>query len=599
MKNKLFALVAVFAVASMALSACGPAAAPATEAPTAAPAATEAAAACAPAVADWNPVAVEATGKSFNIAFEQEPDTAFGTFSNMSFAMWINQMMDAGLGKWDDKGNLVPYLATEIPSSENGGVSADGLTVTWKIKPCMFWSDGQPFTSKDIAFTWKANMDPGNQPISRDGYDKIKSVETPDDLTAVITFSTLYPSWPTLFTLGPNNGGGPIMPAHILEGQTAIEKSDFVKLVTVGAGPFLMKEWVSGDHMTLVANPNYSGDKPLVDVVNIKFTPDPEAALAALKAGDVDFVPNFAESDIETLKGLEGEGINMRVDPAPEFEHLFFNLGTTAGVDGVGKSDLDGFCPFQDPNVRKAIVLGIDRLSFIKNYLKEDEKAYIASLWPNSYWYNTSLTPYPYDQAQAAALLDAAGYPVGSDGIRAGTCNGQAVKFDKVGIETTTAQRRVDNVLAIQADLGKLGITIVPNHIPAGTFFGSYAEGADMPLGKFDMAIYTTGFYPDPNPGDSFMCKGVPSAAQPTGQNNYHVCMPEMDKLFDAGIASADPATRKVAYDAIQKYQYDNVIMIPLYARANVYAYSSKVTFPPSGGFSNAFWDMEYFDVAR
>ena len=181
---------------------------------------------------------------------------------------------------------------------------------------------------------------------------------------------------------------------------------------------------------------------------------------------------------------------------------MFFNLGTTTGVDGKGVSDVAGFCPFKDPNVRKAIMLGTDRLSFIKNYMKEDEKAFIASLWPNSYWYNTSLTPYPYDADQANSLLDAAGYPVGSDGIRAGTCDGQPVKFS-LGLETTTAQRRIDDMAAIQADLKKVGIDIKPNPIPAGTYFGSYSEGADLQTGKFDMAIYTTGFYPDPDPGDS------------------------------------------------------------------------------------------------
>ena len=266
--------------------------------------------------------------------------------------------------------------------------------------------------------------------------------------------------------------------------------------------------------MTLVRNPNYFGDHAKLDTIQIKFVPDPETGLAALKTGDVDLMVNLAESDIETVKALEPQGIHLRVDPTPEFEHLFFNLGTTAGVDGKGKSDVDGFCPFQDVNVRKAIMLGIDRLSFIKNYLKEDEKAFIASLWPNSSWYNTSLTPYPYDPDQANSLLDTAGYPKGADGIRAGTCNGKPVKFS-LGIETTTAQRRIDDMAAIQADLKKVGIDIKPNPIPAGTFFGSYTEGADMPLGKFDMAIYTTGFYPDPDPGDYVPVLGRSEQGQP------------------------------------------------------------------------------------
>jgi peptide/nickel transport system substrate-binding protein len=348
--------------------------------------------------------------------------------------------------------------------------------------------------------------------------------------------------------------------------------------------------------MTLVRNPNYFGTPAKLDYINIKFVPDPETGLAALRTGDVDLMVNLAESDIETVKGMEADGVNLRVDATPDFEHLFFNLGTTTGVDGKGISDVDGFCPFKDVNVRKAIILGIDRLSFIKNYLKEDEKAFIASLWPNSYWYNTELTPYPYDPDQANSLLDAAGYPAGSDGIRAGTCDGKPVKFS-LGIETTTAQRRVDDVLSIQADLKKVGIEIKPNHIPAGTFFGSYTEGADMPLGKYDMAIYTTGYYPDPDASSSWRCADVPNKDNPSGSNSYHICDPALDALFEEALTSADPATRKAVYDEIQKYMYDNVLMIPLYARANVYAYGTRLVFPPSSGYANAFWSAEDFDV--
>ncbi len=612
MNRKLYVLLAVVVLASMVLSACGgaatPTTAPATQAPatqapaTQAPAATAAATQCAPAKMGWDPTTADTGSKGMTVAFEQEPDQAVGMFSNMSFAAWIWQMFGVGPGKWDDKNNLVPYIATEIPSTANGDVSADGLTVTWKLKPCIFWSDGQPITSKDILFTWQAMIDPANNPISRSGWNQIASIDTPDDQTAVIHFKSLYPAWPTLLDLGPNNTSGGILPEHIFQGKTGLEKDPQIHQPTWAGGPFAIKEWVAGDHMTLVRNPNYFGTPAKLDYINIKFVPDPATGLAALKTGDVDLVVNFAESDIPTLQGLASQGIKYRVDPTSDFEHLFFNLGTTKGqvINGktVGQSDVDGFCPFQDVNVRKAIMLGIDRLSFLTNYMHEDKSAFIASLWPNSYWYNTSLTPYPYDPAQAAALLDAAGYKVGPDGIRAGTCNGKPVKFS-LGIETTPAQFRIDDVLHIQSDLKKIGIDIKPNHIPAGTFFGSYTEGADMPLGKFDMAIYTTGFYPDPDPTGSLDCADVPSKANPTGGNNYHLCDPQVDSLIAQGLATADPAARKKVYDQLQQYMYDQVLVIPLFARANVYGYSSKLVFPPSSGWANAFWDAENFDITQ
>ncbi len=172
MNKRLYLLVAAVALASMVLAACGPAAAteapataPAAPAATQPPAATAGPTACAPAQANWDPTSANVGAKGMTIAYEQEPDQATGEFSNMSFAVWIYQMFGAGPGKWDDKNNLIPYLASEIPSTQNGDISADGTTVTWKLKPCIFWSDGQPITSEDIKFTWQAMMDKANNPI--------------------------------------------------------------------------------------------------------------------------------------------------------------------------------------------------------------------------------------------------------------------------------------------------------------------------------------------------------------------------------------------------------------------------------------------------
>ena len=383
MNRKLYDLIVVVVLASLAVGACSPAQPAATAMPPEAtqpasggPAATQGTS-CAPADPDFNPAAADIGSKVITIAMEQEPDNVFGLFSNMSFSGWISQMYAGGLGLWNDKNDFVPELATEIPSADNGGVSSDGLTVTWHLKPCLFWSDGTPFTSKDIVYTWKAEVDPGNAPITRNGYDKITAIDTPDDQTAVIHFAEVFPAWPTLFTVGPNNFGQ-ILPAHVLEGKTALESDPEIHQPTVAMGPFAIKEWVSGDHLTLVANPNYYKGHAKLDAIQIKFVPDPETGLAALKTGDVDLMVNLAESDIEAVKALEPNQ-HLRVDTTPQFEHLLFNLGTTAGVDGKGKSDVDGFCPFQDPNVRKAIMLGIDRGTFVKSYLLDaDDRACFA-----------------------------------------------------------------------------------------------------------------------------------------------------------------------------------------------------------------------------
>lgn len=586
MKRNLFVLLSLLVVASVLLAACG-GGAQTTEEPgtgteaTEAPAATEEAPAGEPKVA---------TG-----AWSQEPDNIVPYYTQMSYAIWIAQLTLVGLGEWDDQGNFVTELAAEVPSADNGGVSADGLTITWKLKEGLKWSDGEPLTSADVKFTWESVIDPANAPLSRVGYEKIASIETPDDTTVVITFSELYPGWQTLFTQGPNNSGS-ILPKHLLEGQTGLESNDFIHMPTVASGPFVITEWVAGDHMTLVRNDNFYGSRPNLDQINIKFVPTPEAALAALQTGDIDWYPDFSESDIETVGALE-PSVHLKVVPGADFEHYFFNLGTTAGVDGKGAADQEGFCPFKDVRVRKAITLGINRQAFVDSLLA-GKTTVPATQWPNSEWENKNLKPDAYDPDAAAALLEEAGYTLGDDGIRHGDCNGVDTKLS-FRFDTTDKQIRVDIALAVQSDLAKIGVEFKPNHTPAGTFFAGYTDGGIMPTGNYDMAGYTTGFYPDPMTGvlDSYSCDTVPNKDKPSGANNYLVCDPELDSLMAAVNATADPAARKVAIDAVQQHIFDNYYVIMMYARANVYGYVDRFVPGPFGFFSNMNWNAEVWDV--
>ena len=591
MKRSMFLLVSLVALASLILAACGPAAT--TVAPATAvihPTNTPPTFGCAAAIGTA-PIPFPSGGKTVTVAFSQEPDLLSGLFSSMSFAQWITQSILVGLASWDANNNFVPELAVEVPTALNGGVSADGLTITWHLKPCLYWSDGQPLTSADVKFTWQVETDPGNAVYSRAGYDQIASIDTPNDTTVILHFSALYPGWQTLFTSGPNNQGS-IQPMHLLQGKTALEKDPFTHWPTISSGPFVIIDWVAGDHLTMLPNPNYWKGLPKLNQIQIKFVPDPETAKAALKTGDVDFVPDFAESDLADLPALE-PAIHTRVDAGPEFEHYFFNLGVKG--TGVGQSDYDGFCPFKNVDVRKAIMLGIDRQTIVDTLLF-GKTTVPASLWPNSYWYNTNLTAYPYDPDQAKTLLENAGYTVDSKtGIRHGMCNGVDTILS-FNFETTTKQLRIDMAVAVQGMLKDIGIEFKPIHTPSGTFFGNYASGADMATGLFDMAGYTTGFYPDPYT-DGMLCSSVVANQNQGGDNNYHICDPALDTLLKAVNASADPAVRKAAIDQVQQYMYDNVLVIPMYARANVMSYVDRFILPPTSVISGMMGDTFDWDV--
>ena len=149
---------------------------------------------------------------------------------------------------------------------------------------------------------------------------------------------------------------------------------------------------------------------------------------------------------------------------------------------------------------------------------------------------------------------------------------------------------------AVQGMLANIGVEFKPVFTPSGTFFGNYASGADMATGKFDMAGYTTGFYPDPYT-DGFLCSTVISNQNQGGDNNYHICDPALDTMSQAVNASADPAVRKAAIDQIQQYMYDNALVIPIYARANVMAYTDRFILPPTSVISGMMGDMFDWDV--
>lgn len=590
-KRNLSLIPLILVLISFILSACKVA----TDIPATRPARTETTAiamptSCAPTGTE--PITFPEGGKSVTGALDQEPDAVVPYFSRMPFATRVTRLTLAGLGEWDDQSNLVPELAAEIPTVENGGVSEDGLTITWRLKDCLFWSDDIPLTSADVKFTWEAVMDPGNAPVSRVGYNKIESIETPDDITVVIKFAELYPPWQTLFTQGLNNSGA-ILPKHILEGQTALEGNDFIHQPTVGSGPFVITEWIPGDSMTLLPNPNFYAGRARLDRVQIRFVADSAAALAALKKGEVDWYPNFSEADISTISALE-PNVHLLVVPGSDVEHYFFNMGRVDGVDGRGKADKEGFCPFKDMRVREAIALGINRQAIIDTLLGGRSTIPI-SLWPNPAWTNTKIRVKDFEPDTAMALLDEAGYTLGSDGIRVGDCNGNQVRLS-FNFKTTTDSLHVATATAVQTDLAKIGIEFTPSYVPAETFFGQYSDGGTLTTGDYDMSGYSTGFYPDPYT-NHFQCEAIPTAEKPDGLNWYHFCDPFLSDLMDLLLTTVDPVERKSMLDEAQIYLAENYYIIPMYTRADVFGYIDRFIMSPNDPQGNLNWNAEVWDV--
>src|SRR5919202_4110099 len=202
-------------------------------------------------------------GGTLKMALWQEPTHLNKHMNSQTVGTLVARQIFSHLIDVDETGNYTPMLAMEVPTTQNGGVSADGKTVTYKLRRDVKWHDGTPFTAKDVVFTWQARMDPANPVNTRAGYTDIEAVEAKDDSTAVVRFKTLYAPFLDLF--------GWVLPAHVFGGKTAMDKADFNRK-PIGTGPFKFVEWVSGDHLTVVKNPDYyRKGAPLLDQVIFRF----------------------------------------------------------------------------------------------------------------------------------------------------------------------------------------------------------------------------------------------------------------------------------------------------------------------------------------
>ncbi|MBV8354000.1 MAG: peptide ABC transporter substrate-binding protein, partial [Candidatus Eremiobacteraeota bacterium] len=160
-----------------------------------------------------------------------------------------------------------PNLATEVPSLRNGGISRDGKAIRYRLRHGVRWHDGAPFTSRDVAFTWRAIMNPATNLQNRLGYDQVAGVETPDAYTVV--FHMKRPFSPALDSL---MGYAVVIPAHLLEKYPDLNHVDF-NGAPVGTGPFKFVRWVRGDRIEYEAYDRYHLGKPRLQRVVVKLIP--------------------------------------------------------------------------------------------------------------------------------------------------------------------------------------------------------------------------------------------------------------------------------------------------------------------------------------
>ncbi len=518
-------------------------------------------------------VPAAAQGKSITISFTQEPDNLLPMYTTMTFAGYVNQLFLAGVWEFDEDYNPVPVLVSEIPSVDNGGISADGRTLTYKLKDGLTWSDGDPLDAADVLFTFDMWANEANTPQGRTPYDLVESIEAPDATTVVVTFKEPYAPW-LGFNFRP-------MPEHILrpefEAAGTLDGVFFGKMPNVSSGGYVLAEYEVGNYMRFTANEAFALGKPKIDTIVITFIPDDQAYVASLQAGDTDIGTFFPASDAQ---GLTDAGLDVRLIPSGYNEGLFMNAGDRAHP------------AMSDVRVRKALALAFDRFSISRD-LNYGVLPPGASYWEDTPYANPDLEPVPYDPAQAAALLDEAGW-VDSDGD--GIRDKDGVKLELRFAATTRSIRRDMQALA-QQWYRDLGIELKLENYESGVFFSSYNEGGPIATGQYDIATWSSapGYFPDPDT-IRFDCDQIYSDENPDGANDNYYCDEKLTELLKLQRTQVDPEERIATFHEIDKMIYDAYIWVSTWFDADLWAVSGRLQNVRLNG-STPYFDVQNWDV--
>jgi peptide/nickel transport system substrate-binding protein len=390
---------------------------------------------------------------------------------------------------FDKDGNPIPVLAAEAPSLENGGVAADGKSVTYKLKQGVTWSDGEPFTSKDVEFTWKFATDPDGATVSLAQYQVIDSIDVIDDYTVMLNFKEANPAWFTPFATGYF---GCVLPEHILKDSIGAKgrDSDF-NLKPIGTGPYKVKEFKPGDVVNYEINENYrEADKPYFKTVELKGGGDATAAAtAAMQTGETDWAWNLQveKTVLDQLSGNSDTG-TVAITPGQSLERILINFADpNKEVDGA-KAEPSTQHPFlTDKNVRMAFALACDRET-ISTQLYGQAGNPAANLLVSPERFNSKNTSFKYDLDAANKLLDDAGWVKNGDTRKKGD-----VEL-KVLYQTTVNPLRQKTQEINKASWGQIGVGVELKSIDAGVFFASDAGNPDTSAHFYaDFEMFTNG----------------------------------------------------------------------------------------------------------
>lgn len=512
--------------------------------------------------ADWQ----EAT--EFNYYYQAQVSEA-----NLSSAT------QGGLLLGTDDFKYAPDQATEIPTLDNGGVkvpgdNGDAMTVTWKLRPDLKWSDGQALTCDDYKYTQDWIMDKDNTGLyaGTSGYEDVTKFECTDPQTMVVHFGKVYEGYLTMWPVP--------LPKHYMSKFTVKDAVAHKGLTAADmpnvpvSGPFKYQSVTPGQEIDLVRNDNYKnaidGKPANLDELVMKWYGDADAMIAGYKGGDFDIANDLNDADLPKITD-QGDQVKQLDSLTYEFLRPNWNAdscSTNSAVQDRGKG-----CPASDPAIREAIRWAVNKEEINSRLLGGAAVLGFTNVSPNAWFYSDPPT-YTFDPEKAKSVLDAAGWTVGANGVRE-----KGGLKAKIELCTTTRQVRQDTLALISSYLKNVGIDSVVNAVSPNDIFASYNEAtAQTPcaLSKYNYDVAEHAFSVPLDPLSNYPTYHS-SQLEPKGGNDGHIVDPDVDRILEGVKGSVDFNKIKDLMAEWQKIYVDKTIEIPLYFRKEVYLVNPKV----------------------
>jgi peptide/nickel transport system substrate-binding protein len=482
------------------------------------------------------PIAAASDSGTLRIALSTSPNSLNPLLRTQLIESLITRLVFDPMVLATPDGTIRPMLAATVPTLANGGISRDGLTYTYHLRRGIRWHDGTPFTSRDVAFTQRAAVDPKNNVTLRDPYDFVTRIDTPADDVVVVHLKTPYAPFVAEWF---GNAGDGILPAHLLAASPELNDVPF-DAAPVGTGPFVFDRWERGREITFHANASYRLGKPHLEHVIVQLMADENSRNVALRTGETDW--SFAAGALAARQFADGGNVTPELLAA----NAYFGIVTNTRRP-----------PLDDVRVRRALAFALDRPSMVAKISGTFAVPASSDLPPDDWAYDPSVRALPYDPARSRALLASAGFKPGTNGTL--ERDGKPLSLTLVYAAGSPVPEAYG--LQIQALLRAVGVDVQLKPTQANILFAPAAEGGITASGHFDLGMFSFYNSADPNDRRSFSCGAIP----PNGFNDSRWCDAAYDGATNDALLHVDRTTRKHDYRMASERLIDEAPWIFVY----------------------------------